>query len=166
MASPVRRRRRIAGSGCHPVVCAVVHSTNYFDTFITIAPDSDAVSGSVPKETASPTVAARFFRMIHDHPYRYTSDDVIFTVHAERTGIPASQRASARKEFFSKGQPCLRSSDLAKRYGWGFHSDGAGKVAIYAVDSEEYQAFASGKRVGSTGQPITIKPAMRSSRKK
>ncbi len=25
--------------------------------------------------------------------------------------------------FFSKGQPCLRASDLGKKYGWGIHSD-------------------------------------------
>ena len=142
-----------------------MHSTNYTDTFITIAPDSDATLGTVPKETANPTVALRTFRMVRDHPYRYTSDDVIFTVHADRAGIPASKRAAARKEFFSKGQACFRSSDLAKRYGWGFHSDGDGKVAVYGVDTAEYKAFASGTRLGSNGKPITVKPAMRSSRK-
>jgi hypothetical protein len=96
-----------------------MHSTNYIDTFITIAPDSDATHGTVPKETPIPTVALRAFRMIHDHPYRYTSDDVIFTVHADRAGIPATKRDFARTEFFSKGQACLRASDLAKRYGLG-----------------------------------------------
>ena len=142
-----------------------MHSTNYIDTFITIAPDSDAARGTVPKVTANPTVALRTFRMIHESPYRYTSDDVIFTVYADRAEIPASKRARARKEFFSKGQACFRSSDLAKRYGWGFHSDGEGKVAIYAVESAEYKAFASGKRAGSKGKAITVKAAMRSSRK-
>lgn len=143
-----------------------MHSTNYVDTFITIAPDRDATRGTVPRETASPTVALRMFRMLHGNPYRHTSDDVIFGVYADRAEIPASKRAGARKEFFSKGQACLRSSDLAKRYGWGFHSDGDGKVAIYAVESPEYEAFAGGKRLGSNGKAITIKAAMRSSRKK
>ena len=143
-----------------------MHSTNYTDTFITIAPDSHAAHATEPKETASPTVALRTFRMLHGQPYRYTSDDVIFTVYADRAEIPASKRAAARKDFFSKGQACLRSSDLAKRYGWGFHSDGAGKVALYALESAEYKAFASGTRVGAHGKVIAVKPAMRSTRKK
>ena len=141
-----------------------MHSTNYFDTFIAIAPDSDAVRGTVPKETASPSVALRTFRMIHDHPYRYTSDDVIFTVYAERKGIPAAGHAAAREELFSKGQACLRASDLGKKYGWGIHSDAEGRVALYGVETAEYRELASGKRPGKNGQPVTVKFAMRSRR--
>jgi hypothetical protein len=49
-----------------------MHSTNYFDTFICIAPDSDAERGSVPKESATPSVALRTFRMIQGAPYKHT----------------------------------------------------------------------------------------------
>ena len=45
-------------------------------------------------------------------------------------------------EFFSKGQACLRASELGKRFGWGVHADAEGRVAIYAVDSKRYQALA------------------------
>jgi hypothetical protein len=30
-------------------------------------------------------------------------------------------------------------SPLAKRYGWGIHNDGEGKVALVAIDSPEYE---------------------------
>ncbi len=141
-----------------------VHTTNYFDAFIAVAPDSEAVRGTVPKETASPSVALRTFRMIHEHPYHYTSDDVIFTVHADRNAIPPAQRATAREAFFAKGQPCLRASDLGKKYGWGIHSDAQGRVALYGIETDAYEEFASGKRLGGDGKPVAVKHAMRSRR--
>lgn len=139
-------------------------STNYAETFIAVAPDCEAKRGTVPRETANPSVALRTFRMIHDHPYRYTSDDVIFTVYADRNGIPEAERPAARKEFFSKPQACLRASDLGKKYGWGIHSDAKGRVALYGVETDEYQAFASGQKPGRGGGPVTVKYAMRSRR--
>ncbi|MDN5477635.1 MAG: DUF6157 family protein [Chryseobacterium sp.] len=56
---------------------------------------------------------------------------------------------SSRKKhsFFSKGQPFLRSSPLAKRYGFGIHHNKEGKVAIFAVDSKEYQNFLSDETI-------------------
>jgi hypothetical protein len=139
-------------------------STNSFDSFIAVAPDCKAARGTVPKETEHPSVASRTYRMIHDHPYRYTSDDVIFAVHADRHGIPASERAAARAAFFSKGQACLRASDLGKKYGWGIHSDAEGRVALYGVETDEYKALARGERLGKRGEPVTVKLAMRSRR--
>jgi hypothetical protein len=97
--------------------------------------------------------------MIHEHPYQYTSDDVIFTVWADRNEIAKRDRIQARAEFFAKPQPCLRSSDLGKKYGWGIHSNAHGRVALIGVETAEYKAFASGAR------GTTIKAAMRSTRK-
>lgn len=37
----------------------------------------------------------------------------------------------------------MRSSPLAKRYGFGIHSDAKGKIALYAMESKEYATFAS-----------------------
>jgi hypothetical protein len=48
-----------------------------------------------------------------------------------------------REKFFAKDQPCLRSSALGKRYGWGIHSDADGKVALYARESQDYQRLAN-----------------------
>jgi hypothetical protein len=140
-------------------------STNYVDTFIGVAEDSTVSAGKEPPEKPeNPSIASRTFRMISEHPYRYTSDDVIFTVHAARKQIPPEARDEARSQFFSKGQPCLRASDLGKKYGWGIHSDSAGRVALYGVETEEYHRFTSGEAVTGSGAPIEVKKAMRSKR--
>jgi len=51
------------------------------------------------------------------------------------------------KKFFSKGQPCLRSSPLVKRYGWGVHFNKDGKAAIYAIESSEYRKLYKDKTI-------------------
>lgn len=135
---------------------------NYLDTFIAVADDCAALAGTVPAARAEPSVAALTHAMIASHPYRYTSDDVIFTVWADRRGIAPADRAAARARFFSTGQPCLRSSDLGKRYGWGVHSDSEGRVAIYPVESAEYARLGAG--VSPTGTAATVTRAMRSRR--
>ncbi len=139
------------------------HTTNYFDTFITVAPDSAAVESSEPPHRDEPSVAERTFRMISEAPYIHTSDDVIFGVWADRRDIPESEREDAREQFFSKGQACLRSSDLGKRYGWGIHSDAAGRVALVPMDSPEYEQLAGGRT--TDGTTLTVTQAMRSTRK-
>lgn len=139
-----------------------MHTTNYVDTFITVAADSAAAGATVPPERATPSVAGLTYRMIADHPYRYTSDDVVFTVWADRHAVPEADRAAARAAFFAKGQPCLRSSDLPKRYGWGVHADGESRVALVPLGSDEYASLAAG--VDPHGTPVTVTRAMRSKR--
>lgn len=141
-------------------------SINYFDTFIAAAPDSAASTGMLPGERATPSVAALTHRMISEHPYEYTSDDVVFAVYADRHGIAEAERNAARDSYFAKPQPCLRASDLGKKYGWGIHCDGEGRVALYGVDSAEYGQFLRGERLTSSGSAVTVKNAMRSSRAK
>ena len=53
--------------------------------------------------------------------------------------IPKRSRPKERETFSRKGHPHLRVSPLAKRYGWGVHNDGDGKLALVAVDSPRYQ---------------------------
>jgi hypothetical protein len=118
------------------------HTTNYVNTFIAVAEDSAAVRGTVPPvNEASPSVAARTWRLIAGRPYAYTSDDVVFTVWADRKDIPERDRAAAREAFFGKGQPCLRASDLGRKYGWGIHHDEQGRVAVVGIETAEYQAL-------------------------
>lgn len=69
------------------------------------------------------------------------SDDVIFAVFADRNGIRTEDQAAARDQFFSKGQPCLRTSPLAKSYGWGIHADADGRVALVPMRSSRYDAL-------------------------
>lgn len=92
---------------------------DYVDTFIAVADDCAATAAIVPPSNAAkPSIAALIFEMVADHPYRFTAGDVIFTVFADRHGIPERDRPAARGEFYSRNQACLRSSELGKRYGW------------------------------------------------
>jgi len=115
-------------------------TTNYFNTFITVAEDCPLKQAEIPQSrNGEPTIASLQFELIERHPYRYTSDDVLFTVYARRNQIPASEMAEAREVFFSKGQACLRASPLPKRYGWGIHSNAAGQVALVPMGSADYK---------------------------
>lgn len=119
-----------------------MHTTNYINTFIEIADDSPTQTGQMPPtKDKKKTIANYQFDMLFDHPYEFTSDDVFFRVFATRKEIPGNEWKEARDLFFSKGQPCFRSSPLTKRYGWGIHSDENGKVAIYAAGSDEYNQY-------------------------
>lgn len=114
----------------------MTHTTNYTNTLIEVAVDCRATRGGAPPRPG--TVAALQFDLLSEKPYHYTSDDLIYEVHCLRRSPKERQ---TREEFFSKGQPCLRTSPLAKTYGWGLHHNADGKVALCAVESDEYQAF-------------------------
>jgi Family of unknown function (DUF6157) len=119
-----------------------MHTTNYFNTFIEIAEDCPTQSAEIPPQKGdSKSVANWQFDKIMHNPYSYTSDEVIFDIHTIRNGIDNNETEKA--VFFSKGQPCLRSSPLGKRYGWGIHYNEEGKMALYPAESEEYQRFAA-----------------------
>lgn len=135
-----------------------MHTTNYFDTFIAVAEDTAAVAATEPPTRATPSIAELTYRMIAENPYRYTSDDVIFAVWADRRDVAPEERESARAEFFAKGQPCMRSSDLGKRYGWGVHADAEGRIALVPVESAEYARLVAGEG------GVTVTRAMRSKR--
>jgi len=123
-----------------------VHTTNYQNTFIEIADDCPAIIGEAPPtKTEAKTVANIQFEMAYRNPYKYTSDDILFQVFADRNDLTKSEYKKAREQFFSKGQPCFRASPLTKRYGWGVHFDEAGKMAIYSVESEAYEKFSKNK---------------------
>lgn len=117
------------------------HSTNYINTFIEVAEDCPVTVAEIPPHKDPKTVARLQFEMIHDHPYHYTSDDALFDVYAQRQGVAKKDYAAEREKFFSKGQPCMRSSPLPKRYGWGIHSNHEGKLALVAVQDAAYTTF-------------------------
>lgn len=125
-----------------------LHSTNYYNTLIEVAEDCSVnVAEIPPQKNDEKTVALLQYNMILEHPYIYTSDDVVFTVYAERQTIPKKDYKTEREKFFSRGQPCLRSSPLPKRYGWGVHSNEEGKLALVGVESEVYKKLAKDNSV-------------------
>lgn len=97
------------------------------------------------------------FEIIKNHPYQYTSDEVLFRVYALKNNITEEKWESEKAKFFAKGQPCFRSSPLTKRYGWGVHFNIEGKIAIYVMESDDYKKF-------STDKNLKILRALRSKR--
>ena len=125
-----------------------LHSTNVVNTFIRVAEDCPARRGEEPQPRGGqPTVGTLQYAMLATSPYTYTSDDVVFATSAPGRALDAKatrkDRSLAREAFFAKGQACMRASPLGKRFGWGVHADGDGRIAIYAVDSKRYQALAA-----------------------
>ena len=136
-----------------------IHTTNYFDTFIEVAEDTKVDCGTKPQSKGDKkTVAELQFDLISKNPYKYTSDDIFFQVFAERNDLTKGEYKKAREEFFSKGQPCFRSSPLTKTYGFGIHADNNGKVAIYGVETDEYKKLLRDSKIKNV-------KAMRTSRK-
>lgn len=135
-----------------------IHTTNYFNTFIQVAEDCPAASGEMPPVKGdNRTVANIQFDMIKEHPYKYSSDDVLFQVFADKNDLLKKEYPAEREKFFSKGQPCFRASPLTKRYGWGIHFDKEGKVALYGCETAEYEKFSKDKQ-------LKVLRAMKSSR--
>jgi Family of unknown function (DUF6157) len=124
------------------------HTTNYFNSFIEIAEDCPTATGEVPPtKTNAPTAATIQYEMLIKHPYKYTSDDILFQVFADKNDLTQSEYEEARQQFFSKGQPCFRASPLTKRYGWGVHYNEEGKMAIVSSESTEYKTFVKDKNL-------------------
>lgn len=128
-------------------------------TFVRIADDSPAQQGVVPrqKDGAEPTLARRHYDLLIDHPYEYDINDFNFEIFCQKNHIDEADRESHREAFFSKGHPCMRASPLTKTHGWGAHYNGAGKIAIYPVDSVAYQKLLN-------DPDNTVEMAMRSAR--
>ncbi|HBG79095.1 MAG: DUF6157 family protein [Petrimonas sp.] len=124
-----------------------MHTTNYFDTFIEVASDTKVAQGNPPPPKAKKTVARLQYELISENPYQYSSDDILFRVHTEKNDTPSDKQEQARILFFSKGQPCLRTSPLAKIYGFGIHCDSEGKVALYGMETEEYKIFLADAKI-------------------
>ena len=134
-----------------------IHTTNYFNTLIEVAEDTKATCGIKPPTKDKKTVAEMQYELIAKNPYRYTSDDILFQVFADRNALKEAAYRQAREQFFSKGQPCFRSSPLTKIYGFGIHCDHNGKVALYGMETAEYQDFLADTQIKKC-------KAMRSSR--
>lgn len=133
-------------------------TTNYYNTFIEVAEDCPVEDAEIPPLRGGKKSIARMqYEMISQHSYQFTSDDIIFRIHAERKGLPLTK--AEREKFFSKGRACLRSSPLGKRYGWGLHHNDEGKVALYGVESDQYCQLAEDEELAHT-------KAMRSGRTK
>ncbi|MDV8000971.1 DUF6157 family protein [Rhodococcus sp. IEGM 1408] len=133
-----------------------MHTTDYTDTLILPAPDTKAVAAAVPP-AGKGSIAELQYDRLSAEDYAWTSDDLLFDVHCQRKGIAEGDRAAERERFFSKGQPCLRTSPLAKTYGWALHFDSAGRIALLPMGSERVTEL-------EADPDVTVRTAMKSSR--
>lgn len=112
-------------------------TTNYVRTFMTASPDCPVARGTVPTKLGS--IAQLQHALLSDQPYRFTSDELLFEVHAIRNGIDAAERAREYEAFLAKSRACLRASPLVKQFGWGLHHDEHGRVAAYGCETDAYR---------------------------
>jgi hypothetical protein len=128
---------------------------NYVNTFIQVAPDTAAKEATVPAAKAGKrTIAVIEYELIADSPYAHTHEEVQFAVHVRRQEVSERELKVRRdelwREFFSKSRACMRTSPLAKNYGWGLHFNAEGKVALLPLGSADYKRFASSRSITQT----------------
>lgn len=115
----------------------------YYNTFIEIAEDCLVLRAEIPQiKGEKKTKAVLEYELIAKNPYKYTGEDIAFMTHAMHKEIPKERWVEERVKFFSQDQPCLRTSALGKRYGWGTHHDTDGRVALVPMESKDYKRFA------------------------
>ncbi len=121
---------------------------NYVDTFIIVADDCPAEEGVKPvvKECKAKPIHAIQYDLITDSPYKLTQEDILFKVYAQRNSISEND-AKARDEYLQKDLPCLRTSALTKKYGWGIHFNNEGKANLFSKNSSEYELFSKNKDI-------------------
>jgi hypothetical protein len=123
-----------------------IHTTNYFNTFIEVAGDCPVKQAEIPRQKEEEkTPVTIVFEMIKNNPYKYTSDEVLFYLHAVKNRISEAAWNFEKQKYFSRTQACLRSFPFAKRYGWGIHYNAEGKIALYAIESSEYKKLSKDK---------------------
>jgi Family of unknown function (DUF6157) len=134
------------------------------NTFVLVAPDCPVTAAVVPvARGANPTIPVIQYELLTTRPYRLTLENLIFETHVRRVGLSRGEArdraAEIRAELFARPQACMRASVLPKKYGWGVHYDGQGRIALYAMESEEYRRFAVGAVAG-----VKVVAALRSQR--
>lgn len=134
----------------------------YTNTFIKIAEDCPVDKSEIPVSNREQKPAHIIqYELLMKSPYQFGHEDLIYEVYITQKEIPqnisAKEAAQIKKELFAKGHPCLRASALTKRYGFGAHYNQNGKIAIYPIESEQYEMFVNDPAVKKL-------PAMKSKR--
>lgn len=129
-----------------------MESDSYIRTFVRVSPDCPVTTSEIPlPKNGQKTAHLLQYELLTSAPYTYNHESLIYAVYVIRQGL--SQDVIDRDgekiwtELFSKGHPCLRASALIKRYGFGAHYNEAGKIALYAMESPEYQSLSTDKDI-------------------
>lgn len=132
---------------------------SYTNTFIKVADDCPVSKSEIPvAKKDKKSLHLIQYELLKDNPYKLGHEELIYESFVRRKEIsPNALKNDSEKikaELFSKGHPCLRASALTKRYGFGAHYDEKGKIAIYPLESKEYEAIMA-------DEAITVIPAMK-----
>lgn len=130
-------------------------ATGYLNVFVAVAPDCPADVGIALDRPAS--IAGIEYMLLTANPYRLTGEDLILAVHVRHKAVSDADMETFKLAFFSRPHPCLRTSMLPKRYGWGAHYDANGHIALYGVETDGYRRLTS-------QSDIKVIPAMRNRR--
>ncbi len=133
---------------------------NYYSTLIAVADDCPVAASVEPGRGAKVTVANLQYDMLADKPFAHTQEDILFATWFDRQDLgpkTTEEVAALREEFFAKPKPCLRTSPLPKKFGWGLVFDTRGRVKLCPMESDEYRALLD-------GGTVKVLKAMRSSR--
>lgn len=119
---------------------------SYTNTFIQVSEDCPVRRGEIPVVRNEKVPAHLIqYQLLTNQPYQFDHKGLIYAVFIKQKGISqdvlATDAEKIKAELFSKGHPCLRASALVKRYGFGAHYNGEGKIALYPAESAAYQAF-------------------------
>jgi len=135
---------------------------SYTNTFIRVAEDCPTPAAEVPPRRGQPSVAELQYRVLTQHPYELTEEQLYVRVHGMRKGLDEQaiekHHDGLHAEVFAKPQACLRASPLTKRYGFGAHYDADGRIALHPREHDSYARW-------SDDPTLTQLRAMRSARR-
>lgn len=80
-------------------------------------------------------IAIYHYEKLSKHPLKYTSDELLFDIFAERNDISSSELEDKKQNYFLKGQACLRTSPLAKKNGFGIFHNQNSKIKLIPAES-------------------------------
>lgn len=114
----------------------------YQNTFVQLAQDCPETRAIEPPLRGK-AVPVHYLQLeiLREAPYRYTHEELVVESELRRHSESKETRAEILKRVRAKPLPCLRCSALAKRYGWGFHFDEKGRVAVVPAGTPEYRTF-------------------------
>ncbi len=119
---------------------------SYKNTFIKVAEDCPVAISEIPlPSNGKIPVHVYQYELLSKYPYKLTHEELLFEIYLKQNNLPEdisdAMADAIREKLFSKGHPCMRASALAKRYGFGAHYDEEGKIALFSMESQDYQAF-------------------------
>ena len=124
---------------------------SYKETFITIASDCPVDKSEIPvSNRAKKPLHIIQYELLTENPYKFDHQELVFKVYVIKEELEIKSETERKEiwdKLFSKGHPCLRASALTKRYGFGAHYDKNGKIALYPMESKEYQNFINDKSI-------------------